>query len=99
MLEKNFRMTVETGVARYAAALVHIAGGFSSAIIMMHQGKSVDVKHVPDCILQIMNLGISIHSSFTIRADGIDEIQAMEAITDHLEGVKTINRIFDLKYR
>ncbi|MFS0559957.1 HPr family phosphocarrier protein [Terribacillus sp. 179-K 1B1 HS] len=98
MLEKNFYVTIETGFARYAAGIISVAGNFSSNITILYQGKSVEIKNAPECIMQIMNLGIYTHSYFTIRADGTDEIQAIDAISDHLRMLDTMNDMVNLKY-
>ncbi|SDD61040.1 phosphocarrier protein [Terribacillus halophilus] len=99
MLEKNFYVTIETGFARYAAGLINVAGKFSSNIHIQCQGKSVELKNAPECIMQIMNLGIYTHSSFMIRADGTDEIQAIDAISDHFRMLDTRNGMVNLQYK
>lgn len=93
MLEKNFYVTIETGFARYAARLVSIAGNFSSSINILYKGQSVDLKKAPECIMQVMNLGINKHSSFTVKVHGTDEAQAIDEITDHLMSLNTMHAI------
>lgn len=97
MLEKNFYITIETGFARYAAGLVSIAGSFSSNINILYKGKSVDLKNAPECIMQVMNLGICTHSSFIVKADGTDEVQAITAIAEHFMSLSTMNAILTKK--
>lgn len=93
MIEKTFYVTIETGFARYAAGLVSISGSFSSSINILYKGQSVDLKNAPEYIMQVMNFGISTHSTFTVTADGTDEAQAMEAITDHMMCLNTMDAI------
>ncbi|PAF39114.1 hypothetical protein CHH58_00200 [Terribacillus saccharophilus] len=97
MIEKTFYVTIETGFARYAAGLVSIAGSFSSNINILYRGKSVDLKNAPECIMQVMNLGICTHSSFIVKADGTDEAQAITAIAEHLMSLSTVHAILNEK--
>lgn len=65
----------------------------------LFRGGALDeIKNDPECIMQIMNLGIYTHCYFTIRADGTDEIQAIDAISDHLRMLDTMNDMGELKY-
>jgi phosphocarrier protein HPr len=43
--------------------------------------------------MQVMNLGISKHSSFTVKVHGTDEAQAIDEITDHLMSLNTMHAI------
>lgn len=79
MTEKQFTITDEAGIhARPASALVGALGKFKSDITMEHNGKKVNLKS----ILGVMSLGVSSGSTVTIAANGEDEEQAIETITE-----------------
>ena len=77
MVEAELAVTNRLGLhARAAAKLVHLAGGFSSQIYLTMDGEEVDAKS----ILGILLLAAAQGSVVTIRCDGADEQQALEAI-------------------
>ncbi|MFD1864268.1 phosphocarrier protein HPr [Planococcus sp. FY231025] len=79
MTEKQFTITDEAGIhARPASALVGALGKFKSDITMEFNGKTVNLKS----ILGVMSLGVSSGSTVTIAANGEDEEQAIETITE-----------------
>lgn len=79
MTEKQFLITDEAGIhARPASALVGALGKFKSDITMEYNGKKVNLKS----ILGVMSLGVSSGSTVTIAADGEDEEQAIETISE-----------------
>lgn len=79
MTEKQFTITDEAGIhARPASALVGALGKFKSDITMEFKGKTVNLKS----ILGVMSLGVSSGSTVTIAANGEDEEQAIETITE-----------------
>ncbi|OLO27805.1 phosphocarrier protein HPr [Alkalihalophilus pseudofirmus] len=80
MVEKTFKITAETGIhARPATQLVNKAGQFSSDLTLEYKGKSVNLKS----IMGVMSLGVGQGAEVTIKADGSDEAEALQA----LEGV------------
>lgn len=79
MLEKSFKITVETGVhARPATLLVNQAGQFESEIELHYNGKAVNLKS----IMGVMSLGIPKGAEIKITASGNDEESAMKGIED-----------------
>ena len=79
MVEKQFTITDEAGIhARPASALVGSLAKFKSDITLEHKGKKVNLKS----ILGVMSLGVSSGSTVTIAADGEDENEAIEQITN-----------------
>jgi phosphocarrier protein len=79
MTEKQFIITDEAGIhARPASALVGALGKFKSDITMEYKGKTVNLKS----ILGVMSLGVSSGSTVTIAANGEDEAQAIETISE-----------------
>ncbi|WP_216828856.1 phosphocarrier protein HPr [Alkalihalobacterium elongatum] len=77
MVEKTFKITAETGIhARPATQLVNKAGQFSSDINLEYKGKSVNLKS----IMGVMSLGVGQGAEVTIKADGSDENEALQAL-------------------
>ncbi|MFV8828704.1 phosphocarrier protein HPr [Alkalihalobacterium sp. APHAB7] len=77
MVEKTFKITAETGIhARPATQLVNKAGQYSSDITLEYKGKSVNLKS----IMGVMSLGVGQGAEVTIKADGSDENEALQAL-------------------
>ncbi len=77
MVERDLEVTNRLGLhARAAAKLVHTAGAFSSQIHLVKDGDEVDAKS----ILGILILAAAQGSEVTIRCDGADEQEAVDAI-------------------
>lgn len=77
MQEKTFTITNETGIhARPATQLVNKAGQFASDISLEYNGKSVNLKS----IMGVMSLGVGKGSEVTVKIEGNDEEDAMEAV-------------------
>ncbi|PLR80353.1 HPr family phosphocarrier protein [Bacillus canaveralius] len=90
MIEKQFEIITTTGFARPATLLVSVACMFTSKIVLEYQGKSVDLKNSPKSIMDVMSLEIRPGAEFNIRAEGIDENQALQSVEDHLSKMKLI---------
>jgi phosphocarrier protein HPr len=71
--------------ARAAAKLVKLSSSFASNIDIEKEGQRVNSKS----IMGVMMLAASCGSTVTLRAEGIDEAQTVDAIVD------LINRRFD----
>ncbi|HLS09676.1 phosphocarrier protein HPr [Lentibacillus sp.] len=79
MQEKTFTITADTGVhARPATLLVNKAGQFESEIEISYNGKNVNLKS----IMGVMSLGIPKGAEVKITANGGDEAEAINGITD-----------------
>ncbi|MEC1750162.1 HPr family phosphocarrier protein [Bacillus mojavensis] len=85
MIEKQYTMIAITGFARAAALLVRAACQFSSSIYLEYQGQAVDLKNTPKSLIDVMSLGIKPNTHIRIRANGVDEKQALQVIEDHLQ--------------
>ncbi len=86
MIEQQIEIINKLGLhARASAKLVNTANGFASRVEIEHNGQTADAKS----IMQIMMLAASIGSMVTIRTDGKDEEQAIDAVTT------LINNYFD----
>ncbi|MGY4104888.1 phosphocarrier protein HPr [Ignavigranum ruoffiae] len=79
MEKKEFNVIAETGIhARPATLLVQAASKFASDINLEYKGKSVNLKS----IMGVMSLGVGQGSDVTITAEGEDEKEAIEAISE-----------------
>ena len=77
----NYVITDETGIhARPATMLVQTASKFDSDIQLEYNGKKVNLKS----IMGVMSLGVGKDAEITIYADGSDETDAIQSITDVL---------------
>jgi phosphocarrier protein HPr len=79
MVEKQFKVTAETGIhARPATLLVQTASKFESDIQLEYKGKKVNLKS----IMGVMSLGIGQGADITISAEGGDEENALQSLED-----------------
>ena len=78
MIEKETEIVNRLGLhARAAAKLVHTAGNYQSRVTVEKDGEEVDAKS----ILGVLLLAAAQGSQVTIRCDGTDEQEAMQAVT------------------
>ncbi|MCW0953651.1 phosphocarrier protein HPr [Weissella ceti] len=82
MDSREFHIVAETGIhARPATLLVQAASKFSSNIHLSFQGKEVNLKS----IMGVMSLGVGQGADVTISAEGADEKEAMDAISETMK--------------
>lgn len=80
--EKNVVITNETGLhARPASQFVQKAGKFKSEIKIVFEDKEVNAKS----IMGVMSLGISQGKEITLKADGEDEIEAVNQLENFIK--------------
>ncbi|KJJ41897.1 phosphocarrier protein HPr [Bacillus subtilis] len=84
MVEKQYTIIASTGFARTATLLVRAACKFRSHMFLLYEGESVDLKNSPKSLIDVMSLGIKPGTHIKIRAEGIDEEQALQVIEDQL---------------
>ena len=78
MIERETEIVNRLGLhARAAAKLVHTAGAYQSRVTVEKDGEEVDAKS----ILGVLLLAAAQGSQVTIRCDGADEKQALDAVT------------------
>lgn len=78
MIEREVEIINRLGLhARAAAKLVHTAGAFESDVTLLVGSEQVDAKS----ILGILLLAVGQGTELTVRAEGADEDQALEAVT------------------
>lgn len=78
---KSYFITDETGIhARPATILVQTASKFDSDLQLEFNNKKVNLKS----IMGVMSLGVGKDSEVTVHAEGNDEKEALEAITETL---------------
>ncbi|ARD57623.1 HPr family phosphocarrier protein [Bacillus safensis] len=81
MVEKTVTIQLKTGLqARPAALFVQEANRFGADIFLEKDGKKVNAKS----IMGLMSLAISSGVTVTLIADGEDEQEAIEALTDFI---------------
>jgi len=82
LISKDISILNETGIhARPAAVFVSMATKFKSQIYVMKDEKRANAKS----ILHIMSLGIDKGSIITISAEGEDEEEAVDRLTELVE--------------
>ncbi|MCM3708201.1 MULTISPECIES: HPr family phosphocarrier protein [Cytobacillus] len=82
MAEKQVEVKLKTGLqARPAALFVQEANRFSSDIFLEKDGKKVNAKS----IMGLMSLAVSSGSVITLKADGNDEKEALEALANYIQ--------------
>lgn len=81
MIEKEFIIANQEGLhARPASELVKLANSFKCELRLTYNGVEVDLKS----IMGLLSLGVPRGSQITVRAEGIDELEAMKAISKQL---------------
>ena len=79
MIERQIEIVNRLGLhARAAAKFVHLAGGYSSEIMVACNGQAVDGKSILGILLLAAAQGVTI----TVTCDGDDEAEAMAAIEE-----------------
>lgn len=82
MKEQNFKITDDTGIhARPATLLVNKAGQYESHVEMHFNGKAVNLKS----IMGVMSLGVPKGAEVRITAEGTDEEQAIQGISETIK--------------
>jgi phosphocarrier protein len=80
-MEKKFTIIDEMGLhARPATVLVNTAGKFASEITLDYNGKTVNLKS----IMGVMSLGVPHNAEVTIKAEGDDAAEAIDALVKTL---------------
>lgn len=81
MEQKSYLITDETGIhARPATILVQTASKYDADLQLEYNNKKVNLKS----IMGVMSLGVGKDSEVTIYAEGNDESEALEAVTETL---------------
>lgn len=81
MEQNSYVIIDETGIhARPATMLVQTASKFDSDVQLEYNAKKVNLKS----IMGVMSLGVGKDAEITIYAEGNDEKEAIEAITEVL---------------
>lgn len=82
MKEKQFTVMDEAGIhARPAQLLVNTANEFEATIQLLYKDRAVNMKS----ILGVLSLAIGCHKQFTVRAEGVDEEEAIALIAKRLQ--------------
>ncbi|GAA0704804.1 phosphocarrier protein [Dyella sp. SG562] len=79
MLEKEIVVSNKLGLhARASAKLVQLVQGFKSTVWLISKGREVNAQS----IMGVMMLAAGIGTPLTVRAEGADEEQALDAVVD-----------------
>ena len=82
MTEIRLTLTNRLGIhARPAAAIAKTASRFQSAITLHGNGKTIDAKS----IIMVMSMGAKHGHELTIKADGQDEGECIQALRELVE--------------
>ena len=82
MTERDIEIINRLGLhARAAAKLVHTAGRFGCEVTLVKEGEAVDAKS----ILGLMALGAAKGTKISIKCDGDDESEAIEAVCELID--------------
>jgi phosphocarrier protein len=77
MLEKDIVISNKLGLhARASAKLVQLVQGFKSTVWLVSKGREVNAQS----IMGVMMLAAGLGTPLTVRADGPDEQNALEAV-------------------
>ncbi len=83
MLEKQVEVKLKTGLqARPAALFVQMANRFSSEIYLEKEGRRINAKS----IMGLMTLAVGRGQTVTLIADGHDEEEAIQVLSNYIEG-------------
>jgi phosphocarrier protein len=72
--------------ARAAAKLVQLSTKFESNIVLSRPGPNSQLEADARSILSILLLSAGYGSTLSVRAEGVDEEQALESICEYLSG-------------
>lgn len=85
MAQKTLSITDKAGIhARPATQIVSNAGKFTSEITIEYNGKTANLKS----IMGVLSLGIPKDATITIKTEGIDEQEAIDAIYEIIKQEK-----------
>ena len=86
MITKDVTIEIASGTdARETAMLVQIASGYKSSLYLKSKEKTFNAKS----IMGMMTLGLKSGDTLSVTADGEDEEEAINSITDFLIGKKS----------
>ena len=79
MLEKDIVVSNRLGLhARASAKLVQLVQGFKSTVWLVSKGREINAQS----IMGVMMLAAGIGTALTVRTDGPDEQDALDAVVD-----------------
>ncbi|WP_017462153.1 HPr family phosphocarrier protein [Dyella ginsengisoli] len=79
MLEKEIVVSNRLGLhARASAKLVQLVQGFKSTVWLISKGREINAQS----IMGVMMLAAGIGTALTVRTEGPDEQQALDAVID-----------------
>jgi phosphocarrier protein HPr len=91
MIKKQYNLKSSTGFARPANILVRVSNKHVSNLFIEYEGISIKLNYTAESLTGVMSLGIGPGAPFAIRAEGIDEHQALQSIEDYFRKMELIN--------
>ena len=89
MFSQEVQVTNQVGLyARPATFFIQCANGFKSTILVEKEERRVNAKSLPvfaNSIILSLILGITKGTTITLIADGVDEVEAVNALTDLIQ--------------
>lgn len=73
MRKTTYTVSAATGFAQLATLCVQLTRFYQSNTFLEYRGISVPVRHSPEGVMALMNLGIQPGETFHIRVEGPDE--------------------------
>ena len=87
MMEREVVIGHRLGLhARAAARLVQLSERYQSKIQLFRSEQGKDVTADGRSILSILFMAAGFGARVTVRADGVDEVEALESICEYLRG-------------
>jgi len=87
VLKKQFKIITHTGFAVPATMLVMTTSMAKSRMILEYRDDFIELKNSPKTVMDIMLLNIRPGNYFNIKADGIDEHEALQSIANSLSNL------------
>jgi phosphocarrier protein len=87
MIERQVVVGHRLGLhARAAARIVQLSGQYESNILLLRRDQEKDIEADARSILSILFLAAAHGSTLLVRANGIDEGEAVDCICEYLKG-------------
>ena len=90
MTSQPLNIVKDTGFARPATLLVSLAHKWQSDIFLEYNGKTIKLNHSVQSIMDILELFIKPGSKVNIKANGTDEVKAVQSIKEYFKKKKII---------
>jgi len=90
VIQKQFKMKPNTGIARLSAMLVIVSSRFSSKIELEYQGHKVNLKNSAQSLMELMDLKLYPGCQFLITVHGVDAYEVLHTINVHIREAQAV---------